>query len=90
MALINCSECEGKVSDKAAACPHCGNPIRTPQPDQPHAAPPQAAPPRVKTPDDNYLTRNRGCGDLVLYGGLLFILLVLIGIASSRPRILII
>lgn len=29
MALINCSECGKEVSDKAAACPHCGNPIAT-------------------------------------------------------------
>ena len=27
MALINCSECGKKVSDKAPACPSCGNPI---------------------------------------------------------------
>ena len=27
MALINCSECEGKFSDKAPACIHCGCPI---------------------------------------------------------------
>ncbi|MFZ6773026.1 zinc-ribbon domain-containing protein [Undibacterium sp. SXout7W] len=27
MALINCSECNAEVSDKAAACPKCGNPI---------------------------------------------------------------
>lgn len=32
MALINCSECEKQVSDKAAACPNCGNPIATVQP----------------------------------------------------------
>ena len=25
--LIKCKECEGKVSDKAAACPHCGAPV---------------------------------------------------------------
>ena len=24
MALINCKECKGKVSDKALMCPHCG------------------------------------------------------------------
>lgn len=24
MALITCPECEGKVSDKAKACPQCG------------------------------------------------------------------
>lgn len=27
MALIKCSECESEVSDKAAFCPKCGNPI---------------------------------------------------------------
>ena len=27
MALITCSECSARVSDKAAACPKCGNPI---------------------------------------------------------------
>ena len=26
MALIQCDECGGKVSDRAAACPHCGTP----------------------------------------------------------------
>lgn len=28
MALIACPECKGKVSDRAAACPHCGYPVR--------------------------------------------------------------
>jgi DNA-directed RNA polymerase subunit RPC12/RpoP len=27
MALIKCSECEKEISDKASACPSCGNPI---------------------------------------------------------------
>lgn len=27
MALIQCSECGREVSDKAGACPQCGNPI---------------------------------------------------------------
>ncbi len=27
MALINCPECEARISDKAAACPHCGYPM---------------------------------------------------------------
>lgn len=26
MALVTCDECEGKVSEKADKCPHCGNP----------------------------------------------------------------
>lgn len=28
MAVIKCGECEGKVSDTAGACPHCGAPVR--------------------------------------------------------------
>lgn len=31
MALINCPECGKEISDKAAACPHCGYPITTQQ-----------------------------------------------------------
>ena len=27
MALVNCSECSAKVSDKASTCPQCGYPI---------------------------------------------------------------
>jgi hypothetical protein len=27
MALINCPECEVRISDKALACPHCGYPL---------------------------------------------------------------
>lgn len=27
MALIQCPECDGKVSDQAPACPHCGFPL---------------------------------------------------------------
>lgn len=27
MALINCPECNGVISDKARSCPHCGYPI---------------------------------------------------------------
>ena len=30
MALINCSECGKKISDKADKCPNCGNPINEP------------------------------------------------------------
>ncbi len=27
MALINCSNCKGEISNKAKACPHCGQPV---------------------------------------------------------------
>jgi hypothetical protein len=30
MALITCPECSRDVSDEAAACPHCGYPVRRP------------------------------------------------------------
>ena len=34
MALMQCPECGGQVSDRAAACPHCGCPIqKLPQPE---------------------------------------------------------
>jgi endogenous inhibitor of DNA gyrase (YacG/DUF329 family) len=31
MALIYCSECGKQVSDHAASCPHCGNPVQRTQ-----------------------------------------------------------
>jgi RNA polymerase subunit RPABC4/transcription elongation factor Spt4 len=31
MALIKCTECNGAVSDKAGACPHCGAPVIRPK-----------------------------------------------------------
>lgn len=30
MALLNCPECNGNVSDKAVSCPHCGYPLNLP------------------------------------------------------------
>lgn len=34
MSLIKCPECGNEISDKAAACPHCGCPINNPSDDQ--------------------------------------------------------
>ena len=34
MAMVQCPECKGEISDKAYSCPHCGYPIRTPETDQ--------------------------------------------------------
>ena len=31
MAIIVCTECQGKVSDQAEKCPHCGNPNFIPE-----------------------------------------------------------
>ncbi|MCD5994838.1 zinc ribbon domain-containing protein [Pseudomonas sp. CDFA 602] len=30
MSLIDCPECSARISDKAYACPQCGNPFREP------------------------------------------------------------
>ncbi|UZD93790.1 zinc ribbon domain-containing protein [Pseudomonas corrugata] len=30
MSLIDCPECSSRISDKAYACPQCGNPFREP------------------------------------------------------------
>jgi len=32
MVLVKCQECGKEISSNAQACPHCGNPIRQPQP----------------------------------------------------------
>lgn len=38
MALTTCTDCGRQVSDKAAACPHCGCPIGSGQPTSGHVA----------------------------------------------------
>lgn len=32
MAMIRCPECDQRISDRASYCPHCGNPLETPEP----------------------------------------------------------
>lgn len=77
MALITCPDCGREVSDRAPACPSCGAPIAPPP------VPPPASPQRVVTSEDSFLTRNRGCGDMLLYGPL--ILLVMLVFMGSCP-----
>lgn len=43
MALVRCSECGKEVSNRAAACPHCGNPL-PPQPPEANRAGDQKKP----------------------------------------------
>ena len=41
MAVFKCADCQGTVSDKAPACPHCGAPVTKPEaiaPAEPKAA----------------------------------------------------
>lgn len=59
MAVIKCGECEGKVSDQAGACPHCGAPVRV----QPVAA---AVAPQKKKGRLRYYAELVGAGLLAL------------------------
>ena len=65
MSLITCEDCGTSISDQAPACPHCGRPLHIQ---------------RVRTSEDSFLTRSRGCGDLVLYGGAILIIIILFGL----------
>lgn len=70
MALIDCPECGRQVSDKASACPGCGHPIKAPPKDQGEREivnPFTKRAPRVRTSEDSALTRNRGCGDIIIW-----------------------
>ena len=71
MSLSRCPDCNRQVSDRAGACPHCGCPLRDPD-----------FPARVRTAEDSFLTRSRGCGDLVLYGTLGLLILLMLAFSS--------
>jgi len=66
-----CPFCAEEIHFEAIKCKHCNEFLdgryRTPVVIQ--TAPP--GPVRVKTSEDSFLTRNRNCGDIVLYGCLL-------------------
>lgn len=51
MALVSCSECGGKVSDKASSCPHCGAPALGGAPASQSASSGEAPGWYVATPD---------------------------------------
>ena len=63
MALVSCPECAAQVSDQAPACPQCGRPLGTS---------------RVRTSEESFWMRSRGCGDIVLYGTLILLLLLIL------------
>lgn len=65
MALTKCPDCGRDVSTQAAACPGCGHPISA------------AGAQRVQTSEDNVLTRNRGCADILIFGPILLFVLVI-------------
>ena len=80
--LISCPDCQKVVSKFAQACPGCGRPMNVQQ----QANPP--GPQRVITTEDSFLTRNRGCGDIILFGPLLLIVgsLIFALLGSCSPR----
>jgi len=47
VALINCPECQREVSDRALACPHCGNPFTAAAARSPAPPPPAYSPQTV-------------------------------------------
>ena len=73
MALIACRECGKEISDQAAACPHCGMP-HAPVPARP--IPPPPAPPAKKS--------NPGCGTLIAFVVLLFIILAAVRSCADK------
>jgi hypothetical protein len=54
----------------AESCPNCGLPINPIE--------------KIITTEDSLLTRNRGCGDIVLYGFFIIVLIVVIGSISTN------
>jgi hypothetical protein len=82
MALLTCPDCQGKVSDSAPTCPHCGRPMKI----APVAAPPvqpaaQSKPAKPK--------KNNGCATLIFIVVAVFVLTVMFGnhdAAPSRPK----
>lgn len=93
MALIECSECESDVSDRAPTCPRCGNPIAVsalPPPPPPAYPTPIAPPPRAGSAvaaGNGLSTAGIICGIISLFV-LWFIFgplgLVLAGVAKSK------
>jgi hypothetical protein len=70
MPVIGCPDCNGKVSDSAPSCPHCGRPMKqTALPVAPAVQP--ALPPKVQTIEKTGKKwKGMGCvGALLILGG---------------------
>lgn len=79
MALIACPECNAEVSDKASACPKCGNPMKA-------TAPPETAGPtceRCRIPFVPVTKRNS-----VSLAGMFGALLFLVGLATMLGNLI--
>jgi hypothetical protein len=72
MALINCSECGREVSTSAAACPHCGAPVKAATPPAIPPPPPPAVPaPPPATPPTPSQPKSKALRNLLIAGGCL-------------------
>lgn len=69
--LFECPDCGKEVSRRARSCPGCGAPIGEGL--RQHSDKPI----RVDT-GENFLNRNRGCADLIIYVPLILILVFII------------
>ena len=91
MQTKKCSFCSEEILAAAIKCKHCGEFLdgrnreaaqESVNPKPPHregiTPTPSSSPQRVITTEDNFLTRNRGCGDILIYGPLLFLFLLVV------------
>jgi hypothetical protein len=60
--LIKCPDCQREVSKLALTCPGCGRPLSE------APTPAKQEPIKVVTTENSFWTRNRGTGDLILFG----------------------
>lgn len=90
MALITCPECHGQVSDKAAACPHCGYPLPSYQPDPVKIEPCVPAAPVKAEPSPNKQTappaKKRKSGVIVAASLLVLLSVVFVFWLSREPQ----
>lgn len=72
MALIECPECNSKISENATACPTCGNPMRATD-----SAPENPQKIQVESKEGCFLqTLNAGCMFILILGLVFFLALV--------------
>jgi hypothetical protein len=85
VALINCPECNKEISDKAGACPHCGCPVFTTEPETKVIGP---ACPRCRSTRLSADNKGFGLGMAVVGGALLGPIGLLGGLVGSGNTII--
>lgn len=69
-----CPFCAEEILVRAIKCKHCGEFLDGRRVVAPTPRPPARQ--RVKTAEDNVFTRSRGCGDILIYGVLILIVII--------------